>query len=121
MNRVFGIILMLLLIAGPSSLLFADEGIATTTVGDEITTYRLSVGEKFARGIKNILLGWTEIPLRMVDITNESNDPVKGAVFGLFQGTLKAIARTGSGICDVVTAPIAPDKGPLMSPEIDVE
>ena len=115
MKKFVAIGLIFLFIVGLSTVLFADEGTVSTT------PYRLAIGNKVARGLKNALLGWTEIPKRMVDITNETNDPVWGVFAGTFQGTLKAIARTASGVSDVVTAPISPEKGPLISPDINVE
>ena len=93
----------------------------SSTVGADTASYRLSVGEKAARGTKNVLFGWTEIPKRVVDITQETNNPIWGLVAGVFQGTLKAMARTFSGVVDVVTAPIAPNDAPLMQPDINVQ
>lgn len=118
MKEFFGIILMFLLIAGPSALLLAEEGAA---VESDVDTYRLQVGEKAARGTKNILFGWTELPKQIVDITKETKNPIWGVVAGTFQGTLKAMARTASGVSDVVTAPIAPEKAPMIQGDINVE
>ncbi|MBL7156797.1 MAG: exosortase system-associated protein, TIGR04073 family [Candidatus Omnitrophica bacterium] len=119
MKKFLGTVLTILILAVPSALLYADTG--ATTVEDEIVSYRLDVGSKAARGTKNILFGWTELPKRVVDITKESNNPIWGLLAGTFQGTLKAMARTASGVTDVVTAPIAPDKGPMMQADINVE
>ena len=115
MKRFVAIGLVFLFIVGFSTILFADEGTVKTT------PYRLAIGNKVARGFKNVILGWTEIPKRMVDITNETNDPIWGVFAGTFQGTLKAMARTASGVSDVVTAPISPEKPPFISPDINVE
>ena len=116
MKKVLTFALILFFIAGSFGA-FADE----TTVSEDTSAYRLSVGDKAARGTKNILFGWTEMPKRVVDITKESNNPVWGLLAGTFQGTLKAVARTISGVVDVVTAPIDPDKAPLVQPDINVE
>lgn len=82
---------------------------------------RTQIGSKAERGVKNLLFGWTEIPKRMVDITKESNNPFWGIVAGAYQGTLKAFARTSSGIVDVATAPVQPDKGSFVEPDMNVE
>jgi len=119
MKKFFVITLMLLLIAGPSSLLYAGE--AAVSTDETVSSYRLQVGEKAARGTKNVLFGWTEIPKRVVDLTKETNNPIWGVLAGTFQGTLKAVVRTASGASDVITAPISPDKAPLIGTEIDVQ
>lgn len=120
MKKIFAASLTLFLIVGPSLILCADQGAATTTE-QEISDYRMEVGSKAERGVKNALFGWTEIPKRIVDITQETKNPIWGLLAGGFQGTLKAMSRTASGVCDVVTAPINPEKGPLMQPDINVE
>ena len=119
MKKFVIFVLVILFIAGNSVLLHAKD-VAPSDKGDT-TAYRLAIGEKAARGTKNILFGWTEIPKRVVDITKETNNPLWGAVAGGFQGILKAMARTFSGVVDVVTAPINPEGAPLMQPDIDVE
>ena len=120
MKKVFLFVMVLLLISCSTSFLYAKTA-DTATVSSDVSSYRLEVGEKAARGTKNILFGWTELPKRIVDITKESNNPIWGLFAGTFQGTLKAVARTFSGVVDVVTAPIDPGKPPLMQPDINVE
>lgn len=85
------------------------------------SAYLKSVGNKAARGVKNILFGWTELPKRIVDITKETKNPIWGLLAGTFQGSLKCLARTASGVSDVVTAPVTPEKDPLIQADIDVE
>ncbi len=63
-----------------------------------------SAPEKTARGTQNIVSGWVEVPKRMVDATRETRNPIWGVVAGVFQGTLKAVSKTASGVTDVVTA-----------------
>jgi len=120
MKKVFVFAMVLLLIFGSTSFLYA-KSIDTATTESNVSSYRLEVGEKAARGTKNILFGWTELPKRVVDITKETNNPIWGLFAGTFQGTLKAVARTFSGAVDVLTAPIDPGKPPLMQPDINVE
>ena len=120
MKKFFVFTMVLLLIFGSSSFVFAKQA-DTTTTDSSVTTYRNQIGEKAARGTKNILFGWTELPKRVVDITNETKNPIWGLFAGTFQGTLKAVARTFSGVVDVLTCPIDADKAPLMQPDINVE
>lgn len=76
--------------------------------------------KKLARGTRNVLLGWTELPKGIIDTTRQSN-----ALVGLTIGTLKGIgqvfARTVSGAVEVVTFPIGrydrPTVKPAMVPE----
>ena len=126
MKRVFGIVLIFLFITGFSVLLYADEGIGEDidtgeimTQTEEIRAYRLTIGEKAERGVKNILLGWTELPKRIIDTTRETKNPIWGVLVGTYEGTLKAVGRTISGIVDVVTAPIDPEGKPLFPPDIE--
>ena len=114
MKAFFGLVLALLLIVGPAVSLYADE----TTVSSEIQTYRKDMGKKAARGMKNIAFGWTEIPKKVVDVTNEAKNPFWGLFAGVFQGGMKAITRTVSGVSDVLTAPITPEKEPIIETDI---
>lgn len=120
MRKLFLTVLIFSLIMGPAALSHAGEGPRPEKKGGALP-YKLAVGDKAARGVKNVLFGWTEIPKRIVDITQETNNPFWGLLAGTFQGALKAMARTVSGVSDVVTAPIAADKGPLIQADIDLE
>ncbi len=117
---------MLLFITGFSVLLYADEGEVilsdegeVMTQTEEIRAYRLTIGEKAERGVKNILLGWTELPKRIIDVTRETKNPIWGVFVGTYEGALKAAGRTISGVVDVVTAPINPEGKPLFPPDIE--
>lgn len=121
MKKLLVLIAICSLVGGASLLLHADEGPASPTMKSDLTTYRLEIGNKVARGVGNCLYGWTELPKRIVGVTQESNNPIWGLFAGGFQGTLKAMARTFSGISDIATAPITPEKPPLMQPDIAVE
>jgi putative exosortase-associated protein (TIGR04073 family) len=65
----------------------------------------VTVAGKTARGTKNIMSGWAEIPKRIVNVTYETKNPMWGVVAGVFQGTLEAVSKTASGVTEVVTAP----------------
>ena len=78
-----------------------------------------AIGVKVLRGAKNMLLGWTEIPLTMFE-AKDADNVVAALLTGLYKGTMKAMARTISGVSDIVTAPLDPDGEPLVQPNIDV-
>lgn len=123
MKMLLGVLVVVSLVAVYTPVSHAGGGpvvIDTPTVARDLSSYRSDVGDKAARGIKNILFGWTELPKQIVDVTQESN-PIWGLLAGGFQGSLKAMARTVSGVSDVVTAPIAPEKKPFINPDIDVD
>jgi len=71
-------------------------------------------GMKAERGMKNILLGWTDIPKSIIQVTKDSKNPIWGLTGGTLQGIGKAFPRTVSGIVDVVSFPIGDyDKSPV--------
>ncbi len=61
---------------------------------------------KLGRGVANILTGWVEIPKTVYNMSVEQN-PFKGLTVGLLKGTGEAFHRTGAGIYDAATFPIA--------------
>jgi len=95
--------------------------IANSANAQDVGKYRKQIGNKAARGVGNVMFGWTEIPKRVVDITQESKNPIWGAVAGVYQGTLKALARTTSGVVDIATCGIRSDEKPFVQPDMDVE
>ena len=102
-------ILTLLLVAFTIQSAYAANPVA-------LQEYRRQLGYKAAKGIKNILFGWTEIPKRVVDITNQSRNPFWGVAAGLYQGTCQAFARTASGVVDVATCGVKSGEGSFMQP-----
>jgi len=72
---------------------------------------------KIDRGLKNVALGWTEIPKSVVETSKEQN-VIVGVTGGLIKGVLNAAARTISGAADVGTAPIGDPSKPAIKPEI---
>ena len=77
---------------------------------------------KAQRGAKNLLVGWTDIPVSVCETTMDTKNVALGLSLGLWQGFKKAFPRTISGIVDLVTfaipdygkSPIKPD--PLTEP-----
>ncbi|MBN1354587.1 MAG: exosortase system-associated protein, TIGR04073 family [Candidatus Omnitrophica bacterium] len=121
MKKIAVVGLILFLISGIAFSAYADAGaVATKASKDKVASYRMDIGDKAARGCKNIVLGWTELPRSIMSVSKETNF-AWGLLAGTFQGTLKAMARTASGVCDVVTAPLNPKGDPLVQPTIDVE
>ena len=74
--------------------------------------------QKAERGFNNAIFGWTEIPKRVVDKTREYNNPIKGLLLGVFQGTCKAFARTASGLSELATFPVGSYDKPAVLPDM---
>ena len=74
--------------------------------------------QKAERGFMNVVYGWTEVPKRVVDKTKEYNNPIKGVLLGVFQGTCKAFARTASGAFDLATFPVGKYDKPKILPDM---
>ena len=74
---------------------------------------------KLERGPKNIVLGWTEVPNSIVNVTKETNNPFLGVTVGLLKGVLNAFARTTSGIVDVASFPVnSQEAQPAVKPSM---
>lgn len=73
------------------------------------------VTTKLERGVKNLALGWTEIPKNIVDTSKKKNALV-GVTVGTVKGVLQAFARTISGAFDVVTFPAGNYDRPAVKP-----
>ncbi len=59
------------------------------------------------RGLSNILLGWTEIPLTWDKKMREGNPLLYLIGVAPVLGTARAVMRTGSGVFEVVTFPLS--------------
>ncbi|MFA5255480.1 MAG: exosortase system-associated protein, TIGR04073 family [Candidatus Omnitrophota bacterium] len=77
---------------------------------------------KAERGAKNLLAGWTDIPVSVCETTMDTKNAALGLTVGLWQGFKKAFPRTVSGAVDLATfaipdyekSPVKPD--PLTEP-----
>jgi len=77
---------------------------------------------KAGRGLKNLCLGWTDIPLSVYSVTNDTKNAALGLTVGAWDGFKKAFPRTISGAVDLATffipdydkSPVKPD--PLTEP-----
>jgi putative exosortase-associated protein (TIGR04073 family) len=77
-------------------------------------------GTKLERGVKNVALGWTEIPKNIVDTSKKQNFVV-GLTIGTIKGVLNAFARTVSGAADVATFPSGTYDRPSIKPSMTGE
>jgi putative exosortase-associated protein (TIGR04073 family) len=69
---------------------------------------------KAGRGLKNLCLGWTDIPLSIYNTTNDTKNAALGLTLGAWEGFKKAFPRTISGAVDLATFPIPDyDKSPV--------
>ena len=73
--------------------------------------------KKATRGAKNLLLGWTDIPVSVCETTMDTKNAALGLTAGLWQGFKKAFPRTISGIVDLVTFVIPDYEKSPVSPE----
>jgi putative exosortase-associated protein (TIGR04073 family) len=71
---------------------------------------------KFGRGLVNILTGWLEVFHNIIQVSKDEN-PFLGITVGTIKGIGKTLARTGSGVFDVLTFYMAPYDEPLVEPD----
>ncbi len=73
---------------------------------------------KLGRGLVNVFTGWLEIP-KQTAIEWRRTDPFTGTVLGVVKGLWLGIARTVTGVYEVVTFPfpIPRNYEPIMEPE----
>ena len=72
---------------------------------------------KAGRGLKNLCLGWTDIPLSIYNTTNDTKNAALGLTVGAWDGFKKAFPRTISGAVDLATFPIPDYEKSPVSPE----
>ena len=115
MKKLFCAALITLLVLSLTGLSYA----AAACSGKDMACGAMS---KAGRGLKNLCLGWTDIPVSIYNTTNDTKNPVTGFTLGAWDGFKKAFPRTISGLVDVITfpipdyekSPVKPD--PLMEP-----
>ena len=117
MKKVGIMAIILLLVCSYSFGAYVAEGEQSLSLQES----RKQIGQKAERGLEKALFGWTEIPKRVVDITKESGNPFWGVLAGLFQGTLKAFAKTASGVVDIATCGVKSDEKPFIQPDMNVQ
>ncbi|MBI2870921.1 MAG: exosortase system-associated protein, TIGR04073 family [Candidatus Omnitrophica bacterium] len=75
-----------------------------------------NAGGKFGRGLVNVATGWMEVFANIIEVSKEEN-PFLGITVGTVKGVGMTLARTGSGLFDVITAPFEPYDEPLVTPD----
>lgn len=99
MKRTFSVALIILMVLSLTGLSYAAE----TCKAKDMACGAM---EKAGRGLKNLCLGWTDIPLSIYQTTTDSKNAALGLTVGAWDGFKKAFPRTISGLVDVVTFPI---------------
>lgn len=110
MKKTFCAALIILLAISLTGLAYAAEA----CMGKDIACGAM---EKAGRGLKNLCLGWTDIPLSVYNVTNDSKNAALGLTVGAWEGFKKAFPRTVSGLVDLVTFPIPDYKKSPVKPD----
>ena len=97
---------------------FAQQETTTATAVQE-SKYPVGPMQKLGRGMKNTALGWTELPKGIVNQTKETN-LIQGLTFGLLKGVAQTLARTVSGVADILTFPFPKYDQPGIPPVLDL-
>lgn len=71
---------------------------------------------KLERGAINTTTGWLELAVQPVKGAH-SEEPFLGTVAGFGKGILLGLQRTGVGLSDGLSFPVAPYDRPVMEPE----
>lgn len=115
---ICGIILLTVLIAGQRAVQ-AQTAQSEVPVRSETEERFYLAGEKFMRGITNIVTGLGEVPIKVNAKTEEQN-LLAGMTAGLAEGLGWSLLRIGAGVWDTVTTPGAlfiSDEKPIIEPE----
>ncbi len=99
----------------PSLLLLLVGGFAVTSLADIQDPPAADYGptRKLARGVSNILFGWTEIPVTIGTVNTEEGNSA-AASYGVIRGTGRAFARFGVGFYEALLWPIPVYKGTYL-------
>ena len=104
---------------------YTAEGKSNISVANKASTQAKAKSEALQhlpgviaeRGFKNVLFGWTDIPCTIIQMTNETKNPLWGLTAGTLKGAGKAFPRTISGVVDVATFPLADYNKSLVNPD----
>ncbi|MBP7055956.1 MAG: hypothetical protein KBB52_03800 [Candidatus Omnitrophica bacterium] len=83
--------------------IFTASNLSAQDSSNTINTDNKTKEEEFSRGAKDAILGWTEIPKSVVQVTNESKNPLTGLTRGALKGITRAFSKTVSGIAHAVS------------------
>ena len=73
--------------------------------------------DKLERGAVNTTTGWLELGHQPMLEVQHSDQPVLGVFLGFGKGILAGLQRTGYGLSDALSFPLAPHDRPLLEPE----
>ncbi len=73
--------------------------------------------DKLQRGAVNTATGWLELVHQPWMEVEHSDQPVAGAFLGFGKGILAGLQRTGYGLSDALSFPLAPHDRPVLEPE----
>lgn len=106
-KRVLATVLIIA-VAAPAGIAWSQQTYEYNLDGDFPTPTGFEKGlTKLGRGLSNILLGWTEIPLTW-DKKMREGKPLQYLIgVAPVLGTARAVMRTGSGVFEVVTFPLS--------------
>ncbi|HPM43629.1 MAG TPA: hypothetical protein PLV52_07340 [Candidatus Omnitrophota bacterium] len=83
--------------------IFTASNLSAQDASTAINTDNKTKKEEFSQGAKDAILGWTEIPKSVVQVTNESKNPLTGLTRGALKGITRAFSKTVSGIAHAVS------------------
>ena len=114
LKKLFCVAIIILFVISVTGLSYAQTSFDKHTVSGPM--------KKAERGAKNLLAGWTDIPVSVCETTMDTKNAALGLTVGLWQGFKRAFPRTISGIVDLVTfaipdyekSPVSPN--PLTEP-----
>lgn len=93
--------------------------IAVLILSFSSAVYAKTPSDKLSRGVANVFSGFLEVPRTMGEEWKISKNAAVGLFAGFFKGIVLGVVRTGSGLWDVLTFPIAVPKDyePLYKPD----
>ena len=101
MRKMLNVAMVLLIMAMLCAPAFADAGAM----------------DKLQRGAINTTTGWMELVNQPMLEVKHSEQPLVGAFLGFGKGILAGLQRTGYGLSDALSFPLAPHDRPVMEPE----
>ena len=113
MKKLFSAAIIILLVISFAGLSYAADSSCKDNCKGAIN--------KAGRGLKNLCLGWTDIPLSIYNTTSDTKNPITGLTVGTWDGFKKAFPRTISGLVDLVTFPIPDYEKSPVKPDPLVE
>lgn len=95
--RPLSAILVIIILVSAAALAIAETNDAKVTPPQKTENAAI-------QGTKDALLGWTEIPKSIDQVTKESNNPFTGLTKGTLKGIIRAFSKTVSGTVSAVSS-----------------